>query len=117
MGTNPNVPQKSFQRKWQFKDDIAINHGKHSFKSGFDYLWEPDRRRIFRDRSDAVISFFDDPTTILTNKTEYPEGLPRPARSSRSPRRPPGNPYFDEHNKMFGLYFQDDWKVTRRLIP
>ena len=41
FGTNGNVPQQSFQKKWQFKDDIAFNHGKHSFKTGVDYLWEP----------------------------------------------------------------------------
>jgi hypothetical protein len=26
-----------------------------------------------------------------------------------------GNSYYAEHNKMFGLYFQDDWKVNRRV--
>jgi hypothetical protein len=26
-----------------------------------------------------------------------------------------GNAYYYEHNKMFGLYLQDDWKVNRRL--
>ena len=26
-----------------------------------------------------------------------------------------GNSYYAEHNKMFGLYFQDDWKISRRL--
>src|SRR5262249_21734474 len=40
-GTNTNVPQQSIQRKWQFKDDLSWVHGRHSFKTGFDYLWEP----------------------------------------------------------------------------
>ena len=41
LGTNVNVPQQSFQKKWQFKDDLSITRGKHNFKVGFDYLWEP----------------------------------------------------------------------------
>ena len=36
FGTNGNVPQQSFQKKWQFKDDLSIMHGNHSFKMGFD---------------------------------------------------------------------------------
>ena len=54
IGTNGNVPQQTFQKKWQFKDDIAFNHGKHSFKTGFDYLWEPVLGGgFFPDRRDA----------------------------------------------------------------
>src|SRR5262249_4431864 len=41
LGTNINVPQQSFQKKWQFKDDLSITHGKHNFKMGIDYLYEP----------------------------------------------------------------------------
>ena len=115
VGTNPNVPQQSWQRKWQFKDDIAINHGNHSFKTGFDYLWEPQLGGFFVTEETPSISFFDDPTTILTNKTEYPEGLATPGAISAITYATTGNPYFDEHAKSFGVYFQDDWKATRRL--
>ncbi len=41
LGTNVNVPQQSFQKKWQFKDDLSITRGKHNFKVGVDYFWEP----------------------------------------------------------------------------
>ena len=34
FGTNINVPQQSFQKKWQFKDDLSITRGKHNFKVG-----------------------------------------------------------------------------------
>src|SRR5579862_6995960 len=77
-GTNPNVPQESYQRKWQFKDDIAITHGKHSFKTGFDYLWEPIVGGFFVTDPTPVVTFLDDPTTILSNKTLYPQGLATP---------------------------------------
>ncbi len=47
IGTNGNVPQNTFQKKWQFKDDIAINHGKHSFKTGRRFSVGAGPRRIF----------------------------------------------------------------------
>jgi hypothetical protein len=41
FGTNTNVPQQSFQRKWQFKDDISKTIGKHTLKGGVDYIYNP----------------------------------------------------------------------------
>ncbi len=114
IGTNPNVPQESYQVKWQFKDDIAITHGKHSFKFGFDFLSEPKLGGFFVTDPTPVISFFDDPTTIIANKTLYPQGFATPGAISSITQATTGNPYFaDPGAKMFGVYFQDDWKVTR----
>jgi hypothetical protein len=116
IGTNPNVPQESYQAKWQFKDDIAISHGKHSFKFGFDFLAEPKLGGFFVTDPTPVISFFDDPTTIIANKTLYPQGFATPGAISSITQATTGNPYFaDPGAKMFGVYFQDDWKVSKRL--
>ncbi len=115
VGTNANVPQNTFQKKWQFKDDIAFNHGKHSFKTGVDYLWEPVLGGFFLTDPTPVISFFDDPTTILTNTAKYPQGFATPGSVQSITQATTGNSYYYEHNKMFGVYFQDDWKVMRRL--
>ena len=109
------MPQQTFQKKWQFKDDIAFNHGKHSFKTGFDYLWEPVLGGFFLTDATPVISFFDDPLTILSNATKYPQGFATPGAVQSITQATTGNSFYAEHNKMFGLYFQDDWKVTRRL--
>ncbi len=114
-GTNPNVPQQSYQRKWQFKDDIAISHGAHSFKMGFDYLWEPQLGGFFVTDPTPSIVFFDDPTTILSNTAKYPQGLATPGAVQSITQATTGNAYFNEHAKSFGLYLQDDWKVNRRL--
>ena len=38
FGTNTNVPQQSWQRKWQFRDDISKTIGKHTLKGGFDFI-------------------------------------------------------------------------------
>jgi len=115
VGTNANVPQQTFQKKWQFKDDIAFNRGKHSFKAGVDLLWEPILGGFFVTDATPVISFFADPLTILSNTTQYPQGFATPGAVQSITQATTGNPYFYEHNKMLGLYFQDDWKVSRRL--
>jgi hypothetical protein len=115
IGTNGNVPQNTFQKKWQFKDDIAFNHGKHSLKTGVDYLWEPVLGGFFLTDATPVISFFDDPLTILGNATKYPQGFATPGSVQSITEATTGNSYYAEHNKMFGVYFQDDWKVSRRL--
>jgi len=114
-GTSTAVPQESYQRKWQFKDDIAFNKGKHAFKTGFDYLWEPQLGGILGSPgSPPTIAFFLDPTQVLNNPA-YPLGFSTPGMVSSITQNNAGNPYFNEHGKMFGLYFQDDWKATKRL--
>ena len=115
VGTNPNVPQESVQRKWQYKDDLAINHGRHAFRVGFDYLWEPQLGGFFVTDPTPVVAFFDDPSVILNNKTKYPNAFATPGAVQSITQATTGNPYFDLSAKMFGVYFQDDWKVTRRF--
>src|SRR5712664_13839 len=47
FGTNTNVPQQSIQKKWQLRNDLSIIKGHHSFKTGFDYVWEPELGGFF----------------------------------------------------------------------
>src|SRR5262249_16494654 len=69
FGTRGAVPQESFQRKWQFRDDIAITRGAHSFKTGFDYLWEPLLGGILESSIAGIVTFFHDPSYILSHVT------------------------------------------------
>src|SRR6266700_2908772 len=65
FGTNTNVPQQSFQRKWQFRDDFSKVVGKHTFKGGFDYIWNPVEGGFFEFSSTLEIDFSQDPTDII----------------------------------------------------
>ena len=114
FGTNGNVPQQSFQKKWQFKDDISITRGKHNFKTGIDFVNEPTLGGFFEFNPTPAVTFFDDPSKILSDKADYPLGFATPGAVS-SISEAAGNPYFDLSAKMLGLYFQDDWKVSRRF--
>lgn len=116
FGTNVNVPQQSYQVKWQFKDDLSISRGNHTFKAGFDYLWEPKLGGFFEFNPTLEIDFKDLPSVILNNKTLYPQGFATPGAVGGMTATA-GNPYFNLPGgaKMFGAYFQDDWRVTRNL--
>jgi hypothetical protein len=114
FGTNTNVPQQSFQRKWQFKDDLSKTVGKHTFSGGFDYIWNPVEGGFFEFSSTLEIDFAANPTTILGNTAKYPQGFATPGAVTAMAQAN-GDPTFIVATKQLGLYFQDDWKATRRL--
>lgn len=115
FGTNTNVPQQSYQRKWQFKDDFSKAVGKHTFKGGVDYIWNPVEGGFFEFSSTLEIDFGANPSDILANKGgAYPNGF-QSAGAVTGMSIANGDPYFNVATKQLGVYFQDDWKATRRL--
>ncbi len=114
FGTNGNVPQQSFQRKWQFKDDISKTVGKHTLKGGVDFIWNPVEGGFFEYNSTLEIDFTQNPSAILGNPALYPQGFSTPGLVGGMSYSN-GDPTFIVATKQLGLYFQDDWKVTPRL--
>jgi outer membrane receptor protein involved in Fe transport len=116
FGTNVNVPQESYQRKFQFRDDITKSLHNHTLKFGIDYIFNPKLGGFFKSNSTLEVDFTDDPSTILADKVTYPNGFATPG-AVNSMSASSGNPYFDMPGgtKQLGVYFQDDWKVNRKL--
>lgn len=116
FGTNGNVPQQSYQKKWQFKDDMSYQMGNHGLKWGVDFLDEPKLGGFFEFNSTLEVDFQDLPSVILSNKSLYPQGFATPG-AVVGMSQSIGAPAFDLPGgaKMLGLYFQDDWKATKRL--
>jgi outer membrane receptor protein involved in Fe transport len=114
FGTNVNVPQQSFQKKWQFKDDISKTVGRHTIKAGVDFINNPVEGGFFEFNSTLEVDFAADPSTILGNTTKYPNGFGT-AGLVTGMTTANGNPYFLVATKQLGLYGQDDWKVNNRL--
>lgn len=112
FGTNVNVPQQSYQIKYQFKDDLSINRGKHTFRTGVDYLWEPKLGGFFEFNPVLEIDFVSLPSAIL----KLPQGFSTPGIVGGMTATA-GDPYFNLPGgaKMLGLYFQDDWRVKPNL--
>jgi Carboxypeptidase regulatory-like domain/TonB dependent receptor-like, beta-barrel len=114
FGTNTNVPQQSFQRKWQFRDDISKNFGKHTLKAGADYIWNPVEGGFFKFSSTLEIDFKAKPSDILSDPVNYPDGFAT-AGAVTGMTIANGDPRFIVATKQLGLYVQDDYKATRRL--
>jgi hypothetical protein len=117
FGTSENVPQQSFQRKWQFKDDFSRAMGKHTLKAGVDYIWSPGSGGDFGPPDyigPVQYDFAADPSTILGNKEAYPEGFSTPG-AVVAMFEANGDSDVNIPTQEFGIYAQDDWKTTRRL--
>jgi len=114
FGTNTNVPQQSYQRKWQFKDDFSKSVGKHTFKGGVDFIDNPVEGGFFEFSSTLEIDFAADPSVILADAKTYPDGFESPGAVTGMAIAN-GDPYFNVATKQLGVYAQDDWRVTRRL--
>jgi outer membrane receptor protein involved in Fe transport len=116
FGTNSNVPQQSYQTKYQFKDDISLSRGKHTYRTGIDYVSEPKLGGFFEFNPTPEFDFFDNPSVILSNRGKYPQGFSTPG-AIQAISATAGDPYFNLPGgvKMFGVYFQDDWKVRRNI--
>lgn len=117
FGTNVNVPQQSYQSKWQIKDAFNWTRGTHGLKLGIDYVFEPKLGGFFKFDPVPAVVFFDDPSAILGNRDgNYPQGFATPG-IVRELRATNGDPRFDvrQNVHMLGWYVQDDWKVNRNL--
>src|SRR5216684_1947828 len=125
FGTNTNIPQESIQRKWQLKDDLSKIVGKHTFSAGFDYIYTPFMGGFFEFNPTLEIDFKKNPSCILGVAPDtttagcgagtFPNGFAT-AGAVNSMSIAVGDPHFIiKDAKQLGLYFQDDWKMTRRL--
>jgi hypothetical protein len=126
FGTNTNIPQQSFQTKFQFKDDVTKNVGRHTFKTGFDYIWNPKMGGFFEFSPTLEIDFRRNPSCILgvapdaatagCGAAAFPTGFATPGLVTGMTIAN-GDPSFiiPGGTKQLGLYFQDDWKLMKRL--
>ena len=114
FGTNTNVPQQSFQKKWQFKDDISKTVGRHTFEVGVDFIHNPVEGGFFEFNPTLLIRFGANPSAILANPATYPNGFATPGLVTEMSIAN-GNPFFLVATKQLGFYGQDNWKVNNRL--
>jgi hypothetical protein len=114
FGTNVNVPQKSSQHKFQFRDDLSYTHGKHTLRGGVDFVYEPQVGGYFENNPTPEFDFVDTPANLL-NPALYPEGFSTPG-AVISMTGTAGDPSFNLSPKMLGLYFEDDYRITQRLL-
>ena len=101
-GADLNAPQATIQHKYQFRDDVswhATGHGGigHDFKAGINFINEP---YLF--------------VNLNTGKDVLANVMVSNALTStvRQVTLKTGDGTSDIPSKQYGLYFQDDWRVT-----
>ncbi len=105
IGYNTNTPQSTEQRKFQFRDDFswtATGMGGlgHAFKAGINYIHEPRLYVTFSSGSaDYAYNHLDLNLAGLISAVSRN----KPGASANLPM------------DQYGMYFQDDWRVTDRL--
>lgn len=111
FGTNTNVPQNSIQRKYQFKDDVSKTVGKHTFRTGVDYIFTPFMGGFFEFSPTLEIDYAKLPSAILA----VPGGFSNPGLVTGMTIAVGDPTFIIKDAKQLGLYFQDDWKFSPRL--
>jgi TonB-dependent receptor-like protein len=105
------------QNMWQINDAFTLQVGSHALKMGGDYSWMP--------RFGGLCCvyfpqhrFFDDPSTIVNNSNgKYPQGFQTPGavQQIRAGADIKINTYQLPGTSQVKAYFQDDWRVQRKL--
>jgi outer membrane receptor protein involved in Fe transport len=117
IGSPDFLPKFQTPQQFQLIDSVSLLHGTHSFKFGGDIHWT---RNIFMDEPGTRGSlYFDNIFTCQIVASEcanntgnsYADGLLGYVQAAQLT-----NVFdVDQRLRMFGLYAQDDWKVTRKL--
>lgn len=102
--------------KWQIKDDFTAQLGAHAVQFGADYAQLPGYGAVASLNGDGQLTFFDDPSVILSNKVKYPLAFQTSGIVQQFSQATPFplNLYVP-NVKQFAAYVQDDWRVTPHL--
>jgi outer membrane receptor protein involved in Fe transport len=105
IGQNPNTPQQTQQKKWQFRNDFSWHAAGlgglgHDFKTGVNFINEP---RLFITFNVGTGGYA---YQHLDNTLSGPISLVTLQGGSAEANIP---------TKQFAAYFQDDWRVTDKL--
>ena len=110
IGQNPNVPQATLERKFQFRDDFTWITGDHTLKFGTNYINTELGGFFFFGARGYALTFNALPSVLLTR----PQGFATPGNvTALTFSDGAGN--HDQKINQLAFYVQDDWKVTRKL--
>jgi hypothetical protein len=135
FGSPALVPYIAHQKRYQFEDNLTLNHGNHTFKFGAsmrlaDYHVEDDLwfNNEFDFRDNAVPLFFAidilcagacaAPPSLFTLSAPqaFNLGMPVDVLAGNLPTSGgPSNPAWSGWGKYFGSYVLDSWKLNSRL--
>lgn len=114
-GTNYITPQTTFQKRYQFRDDLSKVHGNHTLRFGANF----ERTKIdgqFAFAKPARIRIFDPATLGLPPYTTEAQFLAAPVRDITmgigDDILPFNSPTPTTNNNRFSFYGNDSWKMS-----
>lgn len=114
IGQNPNVPQATLEKKYQFRDDLSVISGNHTMKFGVNYINTTLDGFFFFGVRGYNVTFGPLPRDIVTNTTLYPQGFATPGIVTRLQFSDGASSHFQKIDQL-AFYGQDDWKITRNF--
>ena len=106
IGDGGLIPDFNLSTTWQLVDNLTVNHGVHTFKTGFDFR----RLRMDREASNNARGFFNFNGQVTGNAAaDFVLGFPSTSQT------PDGILPVQYRQNNYAAYVQDEWKVTRKL--
>ncbi len=104
VGQSINTPQQTFQKKYQFRDDLTWNRGNHQFKVGASFIYEPTLDITFSTGQQPRYTHLADSRTAPISSITFNGGIEEGGLSIGV-----------IPNKQYAFYLQDGWKVNDKL--
>ena len=103
-GANPNTPQTTKQKKWQFRDDFSwsvtgMGGLGHDFKAGVNWIHEPTLFATFNGGAEPQLTLNSDSLTSTVRNVTFLGG----AADINIPL------------DLYAVYIQDDWRLNDRM--
>jgi hypothetical protein len=105
VGQSINTPQTTEQHKYQFRDDFTWMKGRHEFKVGASFIYEPTLDITFSTGQQPQYTHLTDSRTSAISTITFNGSI---GSGGGSEARIPNNQY--------SLYLQDSWRVNDRLM-
>jgi hypothetical protein len=103
-GANPNTPQTTKQKKWQFRDDFSwsitgMGGLGHDFKAGVNWIHEPTLFATFNGGAEPQLTLNSDALNSTVRNVQFQGG----AADINIPL------------DLYAVYIQDDWRLNDRM--